>query len=130
MTETTQVALITFVVGPAVLALVSWLLTRKKLDRIDRNSAITRDQVANDHPTNLREEQDTRHDENQSILARIVATQAGQGKAIGGIRDTLRILAEADLLTVRRVDHLEDTIPRDQLYRPPNPARHRQELHP
>lgn len=134
MTEPVQVALVSFVVGPAILAVMSWMLTRRKIDRIDRNASITRDQVANDHDTNLREEQDSRHQDSTQLLEQIVATQAGQSKAIGGIRDTLRLLAEADLITVQRSSRLEarfdlfeDTIPRHEIPRPSfaPPPRHR-----
>jgi len=125
MSESERIALITFVVGPAVLAVMNWLLTRRKLDRIDRNAAITRDNVANDHETNMREENDERHEVNVKVLHEIKS-------AIGGIRDQLRHLTEADLILTRRADRqaekleeLERTNPPHQLA--PSGGRHRKE---
>lgn len=117
MSESGEVALITFVVGPAVLALMTWFLTGRKIARIDRNSRVTRAQVVNDHgDTNLRDEQDDRHKENHYLLTRLVKTTEHQATAMGGMRDTLRTLADSDnlharraLLVDERIDRLEST---------------------
>ncbi|WP_104134816.1 DUF2746 domain-containing protein [Cryobacterium sp. Y62] len=128
MTDGLEVALVGAVVAPCVLFVLAYLgrklsriessaqKDRARLERIDHNSAVSRDQLANTHDTNLRDEQDDRHQENRDLLTRLVKTTEHQATAMGGMRDTLRTLADSDnlhtrraLLTDARIERLEST---------------------
>ena len=65
----------------------------------------TREQVTNDHNTNLRVEGDQRHEENQRTQSEILRLQRAQGRRIG--RVDRRITAINIRLAI-----VEDTIPR------------------
>lgn len=116
------VALLTVVVSPALLAVVTARLS-SRVKSMRHDVAVTKDQVANDHvddegnPINMRVEQDDRHDEIMTTLGEVK-------KDIGGIRHDIRTLYSADAEQVRqtnrdreRIDAMEKTIPRDELGR-------------
>lgn len=101
-------------------AVVAWIPTRRKLDRIDK-------QVTNSHPTNLRDDLTEVRDAVAQVLhavedldastARIDRRQQEHGRSIGGIRDDLRGV-RGDLTGVhgdlremgRRVTRLEEPV--------------------
>lgn len=68
MTEPVVVGLIS--AAALVLVAIIGLVGRVsfQVTRVRRDTAVTREQVANDHSTNLREEQDSRHTENARRL--------------------------------------------------------------
>jgi hypothetical protein len=59
--------------GGIILAILGWLLSRR-VNRIAEDTKATRVQVENDHPTNLREENDERHHENSTKLDTLIET--------------------------------------------------------
>jgi hypothetical protein len=60
------------------------ITVRRKLQSIASDLGLVKHEVKNDHKTNLREEADTRHDENRATLVRIE-------RKIGRILDTLAV---------------------------------------
>lgn len=79
------------------------LSTRRRVKRVQA-------QVENDHTTNMREEQDERHEENSRALHWLVGTVKTLVRDLGGIRQEIRDL-RADVRHERdRIDDLEDTI--------------------
>lgn len=117
MSETVQITLITFVVGPVVLAFVNWVLGRKQrrtLERIDN-------QVSNDHvddPTktsNLREDIDEKHTAVVRMFRDISQTVRNAVRDIGGLRDDIRQLRRDLSHTDERVDELERTRPKGNI---------------
>lgn len=107
MSETVQIALITFVVGPIILAVLNWLLTRPQREAIRRID----NQVTNDHvndpakTSNLREDIDQKHNIVISMFRGIV-------RDVGGMRDDIRQLRKDLSHTDERVDDLERTRPK------------------
>lgn len=61
------------------------------LERTRRHAKAAREQVENDHPTNLRDEADERHGANVSRLVRLERGQAQLTHAVGSIQDHLGI---------------------------------------
>lgn len=99
--------------GFAGLAVVVASITLPVLLSIRRSSKRTERQVSNDHPTNMREENDARHEENRAAIATLTTlVQASDRRnAQRNTRTNRRIDAVA-----RRLDIVEDgTIPREEL---------------
>jgi len=82
-----------------LVALVSVLAVR--VGRVQRDAAATREQVVNDHSTNMREENDTRHNETRSWFRDL-------RRDIGGIREELRGLRSTDRALDKRIQQLEE----------------------
>lgn len=119
MTEQVVIALIGAVA--LVLAAMIAMIARVNvvITRVRRDSQITREQVANDHDTNLRVEQDERHDENAHKLDVIL-------EEIGHVRGSVRRLWERSDKHTDQIHELERTGPRPA-FSPPPPGRHRKE---
>lgn len=94
----------------AAQALLIVLISRlsHRVTQVKRDAAVTRENVANDHPTNLREENDERHAETRGWFKRLE-------RSIGGLHDDNRLLREDHSALAERVhdlEHLEITQPR------------------
>jgi len=110
----------------ALLATVGIYLGRLngKVNRVRDDAAVTREHVANDHvapdgtPINLRQEQDERHAANEAKLNTIIGRLDNTDKAIGGIRDQIRLLTDADNILSHRLNTLDErTQPRNTIDR-------------
>lgn len=89
------------------------------------NSTVVKNEVKNDHTTNLRDESDERHAEILRELGRVIEIQKTHGRqieglntSVGGIRDELRGMREDDRQQREELDEergriraLEDTQP-------------------
>jgi len=106
MSDTVVVSIITVVIGPAFMAILAAILSRK-IKHIRSDTAQTLDQVKNSHTTNLREEGDERHNELVALVSAVINTQATQGYDIGGIRSELRTLRDDDGEQRKRILDLE-----------------------
>jgi len=89
--------------------------TRREVREVGRDAALVREQVKNSHNTNLREEQDTRHEQVMRKLSTIESTQRIHGRSIERLTDDVSRLADADLEQSRqaardraRVDRLTE----------------------
>jgi hypothetical protein len=60
----------------------------EKLNEVLDNVKVVKDQVANDHSTNLRDEQDERHTDNSGKLDLLVSMVKGQGQSISSLQET------------------------------------------
>lgn len=94
----------------ALQAVLIVLLSRlsHRVTQVKRDAAVTRENVANDHTTNLREESDERHLETRRWFTRLE-------RSIGGIRDDNRIVrTDLSALSTRvhELEQLEITQPR------------------
>lgn len=120
MSEPVVVALITAtsVVLVGVLALVGRVSFQ--ITRVRRDTEVTREQVANDHDTNLRVEQDERHDENAQKLDAIL-------EEVQHLRGSVRKLWERSDRHTDQIHDLELTGPRPP-FSPPPGGRHRKEI--
>lgn len=98
MTEALD-ALINGIFSVVILAL-GFLLNRK-VNQV-------REQVKNDHPKNMREEQDERHEENRTLLNQVLGELAG-------IRKSVTKLWERDAEQDDRIRTIEQTQPRPNL---------------
>lgn len=116
------VALITVIGGIAIAVLNR---ARQHAKVAAENSAVVKNEVKNDHTTNLRDESDERHAEILAEIKSVREVQSNQGrqiaglnKSVGGIRDELRGMRD-DNRQVRkeldeergRIRRLEDTQP-------------------
>lgn len=120
MSETVQIALITFILGPIVLAIVNWLVNRPQRNAIRRiDNQVNNDHVNDPHKTsNLRDDIDEKHEivmEEQRNTARNVGAIGNAVRSaardIGGMRDDIRQLRRDLSHTDERVDDLERTRP-------------------
>lgn len=117
---------LTAVVGPVAVLIVTARLSGK-VKAIRSDVAITRDHVANSHvdeqgrPINMREEQDRYQRELVRRLDTVIDTQRDQGRDIGGMREDIRRLAEADLEQTRIARRNRDRIDDLERTRPPRP---------
>lgn len=96
--------------------------TSIRLKRLELDTRATREQVVNGHSTNMREEQDERHDENKQLLERIVDD-------LGRVRDSVsRLWAWRDV-AVGQIHDLEltTTHPPESRFAPPRAPRHRKD---
>jgi uncharacterized membrane protein len=73
-----------------------------RLRSVKRDVAATREQVVNDHKTNMRDENDSRHAETKKWFAEV-------RRDLGGIRSELRGLRDDDRALEERVRSLEIT---------------------
>ena len=113
-------ALITFLIGPAVIAILGARLTRK-VNHLSADTKATRHQVENSHSTNLRDDQDDKHAELVELVKAVIGAQKSQGAEIGGVREELRGVRR-DVSDLRgelgvereRIRDLEDTRPHAQ----------------
>lgn len=122
MPESVQVAVVTGIFG-AVAVILSGLGVLLKLILETRRHAQRADsQVSNDHTTNLREESDTRHDENTATLAEIKRGLDTVRGEIRGIRRDVGRLWEQDQLLARQMYDMEATSDREAI-------EHARELH-
>lgn len=87
--------------GVAIISAAAAVRANRKLDGVKRDAAATLEQVANDHPTNMREENDSRHAETKQWFGEL-------RRDLGGIRGDLRLIAER----VQVLEELEITSPR------------------
>lgn len=83
-----------------------------KVNKVREDSAVTRDQVANDHSTNLREEQDSRHQENTTTLDTIV-------KKLDTVQEQIGELFSSDISLHKRAQSNADRIWELEHTRPP-----------
>jgi hypothetical protein len=86
-------------VQAVIVALVGVVAVR--VGRVRRDTEATRDHVVNDHKTNMREENDSRHGETLRNFAELRLD-------LGGIRDELRGLRSSDRALDRRMQRIED----------------------
>lgn len=118
MAEALGVAIVTAVVGPAVLLVLGALLNRKinhlsaATQAVKSDTKQTLNQVQNSHTTNLREEGDERHGELVALVTTVLNVQKAQAADIGGIRSELRDLRKDDAGQRDRLLDLEKTQPR------------------
>ena len=106
VSEAVGVSIVTAIVGPAFMAILAAILSRK-IKHIRSDTAQTLDQVKNSHTTNLREEGDERHDELVALVSAVITAQTAQGYDIGGIRSELRTLRDDDGEQRKRILDLE-----------------------
>lgn len=118
MSEGVLIALIA--AGPGMVTAALGALSLVKVRRIRQDTAATRDQVENNHDTNLREEADERHEENAGLLRQLVTTVNGVVRDLGGIRAEIRALRDDDADQRERLHDLEVTQPKTQ----PKKGRH------
>lgn len=85
-----------------------------KVNKVKEDSAVTRDQVANDHTTNLREEADERHHENTATLGSIV-------RKLDTVQQQVAELFSSDINLHRRAQSNADRIWELEHTRPPQP---------
>lgn len=72
-----------------------------RIGKVRRDTTATREQVVNDHTTNLREENDGRHAETASWFKEL-------RRDLGGIREEIRGLRRDDRALERRVTKIEE----------------------
>ncbi|QMP84472.1 protein of unknown function DUF2746 [Streptomyces phage Endor1] len=105
MEPTVQVALVSTggTILVTLIGVVVEMLRRnhKALTEVQENAQIARDQVANSHSTNLRDDMDRLHDDVREVLD--VLRQ--HGKEIGGLREDLRQERVERLAVSDRLDH-------------------------
>lgn len=120
MNEAVIIALIS-AAGVVLAALVA-LIARVNIviTRVKRDAAATRENVVNDHPMNMRVEQDERHGENSHKLDTIL-------EELGYVRSNVRKLWERSTLHTDQIHQLERTGPRIPFAPPPPEGRHRKE---
>lgn len=97
MTDPVLVSLIGFAQAVTV-AFVGILAVR--LGRVRRDTTATREHVVNDHSTNFRDENDTRHRETLSLFREV-------RRDIGGLRGDMRGLRDDHRALSTRVDHIK-----------------------
>jgi L-asparaginase/Glu-tRNA(Gln) amidotransferase subunit D len=105
MEPTVQVALVS-TGGTILVTLIGVVVemlrrNRKALTEVQENVQVARDQVANSHSTNLRDDMDSLHDDVREVLD--VLRQ--HGKEIGGLREDLRQERVERLAVADRLDH-------------------------
>jgi len=108
MSDAVAIALITacgVVVAAAIAALPLLLSIRKAAKSGARDAAVARNQVENDHKTNMREEGDERHEQNAQAAAEMLRLQRANARRLGGIDRRMKRVEY-------RLDIVEDTIPR------------------
>lgn len=93
---------ITLAVQAISLALIGYLSLR--IRTVKRDVQTVKHEVKNDHKTNLRDEQDNRHDENKKALAWIGRTLVDVQGDIGWLRDMA-------IGNRSRIRDLENTVP-------------------
>lgn len=110
MEPTVQVALVTTggTILVTLIGVVVEMLRRnhKALTEVQENAQIARDQVANSHSTNLRDDMDRLHDDVREVLD--VLRQ--HGSEIGGLRADLRQERVERLAVSERLDHHLTTV--------------------
>jgi len=108
--------------GGGVIATVVSLRTRRTVNTVAADTRDVKDQVKNSHKTNLRAEQDTRHDELVQKLDAITTTQSEHGRSIDRLSDDVSRLAAVDLEQARQAARERDRV--DALFntsrRPPH----------
>ncbi|MDN4598838.1 DUF2746 domain-containing protein [Leifsonia virtsii] len=104
------------VTASLIAAGVAWLASQRAKHARD-DARIIKEEVKNNHQTNLREEADERHEENKSLLNQIIETQADHG-------ERLERLEGSDETQDERIERIEHTWPRSRFM---PPARHRKE---
>lgn len=121
LSEGVVIALIT--TAGVVLAAIIALIARVNvvITRVKRDVDATRENVVNDHPTNMRVEQDERHDENAHKLDTLL-------EEIGYVRGSVRKIWERIDRHTNQIHDLERTGPRPAFAPPPIAGRHRKEL--
>lgn len=97
MSEAVLVAIIT---GVQAVTLGVLGILAKRIGNVRRDTTATREQVVNDHTTNLREENDGRHAETTGWFREL-------RRDLGGIREEMRGLRSDDRALSRRVTKLE-----------------------
>lgn len=95
--------------------------TRKHARSADQNAAEARDQVTNNHSTNLREEADERHTENAEKLDILAAGQEHLIEEMTSIRRSVRRLWERSDKHSDQITDIYSTQPRLNI--PPMPGR-------
>lgn len=93
-------------------------LTNRRSKRVEATTEIVREQVQNDHGTNLREEQDDRHQQNSDTLAEVKET-------LGEVLERVEELAATDTHHARRISAVEERTQPKSPYAPR--ARHLRE---
>lgn len=124
MSDSTDVV-VAAISGFAAIA-ASWgagssVLAARRAKSASEDAAVIKREVKNDHQTNMREEQDTRHAENGKKLDQIISTQRDHGQR-------LQRLEGSEEAHDERLQIIEHTIPPHvarNMFMPP--ARHRRE---
>lgn len=116
LTEPTVLVALIAVIGGVLTALVTLLVKwlERKLNLIGEATAVAathakqaKEQVANSHSTNLRDDMDRLHDDVRLILSRLDEHGSDlkrHGSEIGGIRTDLRIERQERMALAQRVD--------------------------
>ncbi|WJN63122.1 tail needle protein [Streptomyces phage phiScoe44] len=110
MEPTVQVALVT-TGGTILVTLIGVVVeflrrNHKALAEVKENAQVARDQVANSHTTNLRDDMDRLHDDVREVLD-VLRTH---GAEIGGLRADLRQERIERLAVSERLDHHLTTV--------------------
>lgn len=93
------------------------VLASRRAKHARDDTRVIKEEVKNNHDTNLREEADERHAENKAFLTQIIETQAEHG-------ERLERLEGSEETQDQRIERIEHTWPRSQFM---PPARHRKE---
>lgn len=96
MPEAVTVALIT-VAGALLTLIIQNIFTARRTGRVERVVEVVREQVQNGHGTNLRDEQDARHQTNAKTLTE-------NSRKLDDILDDLRVVREHQNMLWRRSD--------------------------
>lgn len=97
MTEPVLIALI----GCAQAVTVAFVgVLSVRIGKVRRDTTATREQVVNDHTTNFREENDSRHNETRGWFREL-------RRDVGGIRQDIRQLRDDDHELAVRITHIE-----------------------
>lgn len=79
----------------------------KRVGNVRRDTTATREQVVNDHTTNFREENDSRHAETRGWFDELRGMWAAVVRDIGGIRHDIRGLRDDDRALEQRIARIE-----------------------
>jgi hypothetical protein len=108
--------------GIFVFAVVSglyvWLQIKQRIDALLDSMGVVREQVTNNHTTNLREEADERHDENRDKLDLLVTLVKGQGESIGLLQrgqSSMYALIVANTSDIEALQSISDTKTRAEI---------------
>ena len=116
MSDEVVVAIVTGVVGVVLVVLQGRSSVRLK--RLELDTKATREQVVNGHETNMREEQDERHDENRTLLEEIRTD-------LRAVRSSVARLWERSDVHTDQIHDLELSQPARSRFEPPAAPRHR-----
>lgn len=90
--------------------LYMWTQIRARIDTLADSMGVVREQVTNNHTTNLREEADDRHSETATKLDLLVSMVKGQGESISSLQR-----GQSELYDLYKDLSIEDTKTRDEI---------------